>query len=88
MKNQQQPSLRKVCGPTGKTTIGLDIGDRFTHFCILDAEGWVIGEGRFRSTPDALKEQFKGVSRCRIALEVGTPFTLGKRHFRRPRHTR
>jgi transposase len=72
MKNQQQPGLREVCGSAGQTTIGLDIGDRFTHFCILDAEGSVVGEGRFRSTPDALKEQFEGVPMCRVVLEVGT----------------
>ncbi len=72
MKNQQQPSLRTICVAPGQATIGLDLGDKFTHFCILDAEGSVSAEGRFRSTPDALREQFEGVSRCRIALEVGT----------------
>ncbi|MGI9070982.1 MAG: IS110 family transposase [Bryobacteraceae bacterium] len=72
MKNPDQSSLRTVCVVAGQTTIGLDIGDKFTHFCILDTEGALIAEGRFRSTPDVVKEQFEGVPRCRIALEVGT----------------
>lgn len=72
LKNQQQTNLRSVCVTARQVTIGLDIGDRWTHFCILDTEGSAIAEGRFRSTPDALKEQFEGIPRCRIALEVGT----------------
>lgn len=72
MKNQQQTSPQSVCVAARQATIGLDIGDRWTHFCIVDREGSVIAEGRFRSTPDALKEQFEGIPRCRIALEVGT----------------
>ena len=72
MKKQYHSSVRSVCVVAGENTIGLDIGDKFTHFCILDAEGSVIAEGRFRSTPDGVKEQFEGVPRCRIALEVGT----------------
>lgn len=72
MKNLNHSSIRSVCVVAGQATIGLDIGDKFTHFCVLNAEGSVIAEGRFRSTPDAIKEQFEGVPRCRIALEVGT----------------
>ena len=31
-----------------KLTIGLDLGDRFSHYCVLDEAGEVIPERRFR----------------------------------------
>ena len=39
---------------TGTTlTIGIDLGDRFSHFCVLDGAGEILEEGRVRTTPDA-----------------------------------
>ena len=31
-------------------TIGLDVGDRNTHYCVLDAARKVVARGAFRST--------------------------------------
>lgn len=53
------------------TTIGIDLGDRFSHFCALDGEGSVVGEGRVATTPAAMELEFKSVSRKRIAIEAG-----------------
>lgn len=53
-------------------TIGLDVSDRFTHYCELDASTGVLAEGRFRTTPDALGQHFRGRERLRVVLEVGT----------------
>jgi len=36
------------------TTVGIDLGDRFSHFCALDADGTVIAEGRVATTPAAM----------------------------------
>jgi len=33
-----------------KVTVGLDLGDRYSQFCMLDADSGVIEEGRFRTT--------------------------------------
>ena len=55
-----------------KLTIGLDLGDRFTQRCALDARGQVRATERLRTTPAALERQFAGHPRCRIVLEVGT----------------
>lgn len=48
------------------------MGDRYAHVCVLDAEGEVVEEGRVSMKRAALRGRFAGMSRCRIAMEVGT----------------
>lgn len=52
-------------------TVGLDVGDRETHFCILDEAGEILEEGRFRSTRKGLEGRFGAMPRARVVLEVG-----------------
>jgi len=52
-------------------TVGLDVGDRETHFCVLDEAGEVLEEGRFRSTRTGLEGRFRTLPRARVVLEVG-----------------
>ena len=52
-------------------TIGIDLGDRFSHFCAVDADGAVVAEGRVATTPGAMELLFK-TSRKTIAIEAGT----------------
>src|SRR6266853_1577736 len=53
-------------------TIGLDLGDRFSHYCILNESGEVIGEHHLPTTPKGIDEVFSRIPRSRIALETGT----------------
>jgi transposase len=53
-------------------TIGLDLGDRFSHYCILNETGEVIGERNLPTTPNGIDEVFCRMPRSRIALETGT----------------
>src|ERR1700720_702559 len=55
-----------------KLTIGLDLGDRFSHYCILNGAGDVIGEHNLPTTPKGIEEVFARIPRSRIALETGT----------------
>src|SRR5712671_938359 len=55
-----------------KLTIGLDLGDRSSWYCVLDEAGSVVLEQRVSTSPKAMKEVFGGMPRCRIALETGT----------------
>lgn len=57
---------------SAKITIGLDLGDRYSRFCMLDADSAVIEEGRFRTTPTALRRVFADREPMRIVIEVGT----------------
>ena len=34
-----------------KLTIGLDLGDRFSHYCVLNGTGEIIREHRLPTTP-------------------------------------
>ena len=52
-------------------TIGLDLGDRSSCYCVLNAVGEVIQERRLPTTPQAMKQVFGRTPRSRIALETG-----------------
>jgi transposase len=54
-----------------KLTIGLDLGDRSSWYCMLDESGEVLLEQKLGTTPRAMKEVFGGMPRSRIALETG-----------------
>jgi len=54
-----------------KLTIGLDLGDRTSWYCVLDGAGEVLLEQKLATTPKAMKEVFGGMPRSRIALETG-----------------
>ena len=44
----------------GRLTIGLDLGDRWSWYCMLNEAGEVIGEQKVGTTPKAMKEGFGG----------------------------
>jgi transposase len=60
---------RKFSEP--KLTIGLDLGDRWSWYCVLDERGEVLLEQRVSTTPKAMNEVFGAMPRSRIALETG-----------------
>src|ERR1700750_1303093 len=53
-------------------TIGLDLGDRNSWYCVLDETGQIQLEQRVRTTAKALQEVFGAMPRSRVALEIGT----------------
>jgi len=53
-------------------TVGLDLGDRFSHYCMLNQDGEVVEEGRIQTTEAGFRDHFEDVSRMRIAMECGT----------------
>jgi hypothetical protein len=54
-----------------KLTIGLDLGDRSSWYCLLDEVGEVLLEQKVSTSPKAMREVFGSMPRCRIALETG-----------------
>lgn len=61
--------IEKVEGQ--KLTIGLDLGDRSSWYCVLNAGGEVVLERKLAATPRAMMEVFGGIPRSRMALETG-----------------
>jgi len=56
----------------GQLTIGLDLGDRFSSYCILDEVGKILREQKVPTTPEEMKQTFGRMVRSRIAMETGT----------------
>src|SRR6202161_1735715 len=54
-----------------KLTIGLDLGDRSSWYCVLDEAGEVLLEQKLATTPKGMREVFTAMPRSRIALETG-----------------
>jgi transposase len=71
-KNNTVATGRKQIFKQAKLTIGLDLGDRTSYYCILDEAGNVILEGNLPTTSNGIRQAFSRIPRCRIALETGT----------------
>src|SRR6267143_1151542 len=54
-----------------KLTIGFDLGDRSSWYCVLEEAGEVLLEQRLATTPKAMRDVFGSMPRSRIALETG-----------------
>jgi transposase len=72
----RKPSTKAVRGK-GKLqdqqlTIGLDLGDRSSFYCVLNGAGEVIVEERIATNLEAMKKAFSTMPRSRIALETDT----------------
>lgn len=68
MKTNQHSSRKTT---KEQVTIGIDIGDQWSHYCILSSAGEVMEEGRFRTNAEALAQHFEDMMRARIAIENG-----------------
>jgi transposase len=55
-----------------KLTIGVDLGDRWSFYCVLDEAGKIILEQKVSTTPEAIKQTFGKIPRSLIAIETGT----------------
>jgi transposase len=56
----------------GQLTIGVDLGDRSSAYCVLNEAGEIVFEHKLATTPEAMKQVFGSLPRCRIAMETGT----------------
>jgi hypothetical protein len=53
-------------------TIGLDLGDRSSNYCVLNGAGDILLEDKLPTTSQAMKQLFGRMLRSRIAMETGT----------------
>jgi len=68
------------------STVGLDLGDRSSRYCVLNEHGDVVMERSLATTTKGLDQAFGSVARCRIALEVGTHSPWVGRHLAKLGH--
>src|ERR1700746_517692 len=55
-----------------QVTIGLDLGDRSSNYCVLDATGDILLEDKVPTTSLDMKQLFGRMLRSRIAMETST----------------
>ena len=67
----QKKHIRQVAA-NQRLTVGLDLGDRTSRYCILDAAGEVVSESQLPMTQAGLSSLFGKMPASRVALEVGT----------------
>jgi len=73
----KQHSIRRSPGRARKaqpepTTIGMDLGDKSSCYCVLNSQGEVVQERKVATSRKGLAQAFGAIQRCRIAIEVGT----------------
>src|SRR5262245_56731797 len=72
---QKSSTMRRTANKIFKRrqlTIGMDLGDRWSFYCILEEAGEIILEQKLPTTPEAMKQTFERIPRSLIALETGT----------------
>src|SRR6478672_3773811 len=53
-------------------TVGMDLGDKTSRYCMLDENGEVLREASVGTTKEAITQVFATMQPCRVAIEVGT----------------
>ena len=64
---------RDAVGPNlDRLTVGVDLGDEWSNYCILGLGGETLAEGQFRTRREEIGEFFGGLAKSRVVFEVGT----------------
>ncbi|HTF64383.1 MAG TPA: hypothetical protein VK638_17000 [Edaphobacter sp.] len=65
-------------GAEGPLTIGLDLGDKTSRYCVLEGQGEVKQESRVVTSKKEMAETFGARRRSRIALGGRDALTVGE----------
>jgi transposase len=80
-QGERRPAMKKISTVAmegiqickeNQLTIGLDLGDLISHYCIIDEAGELILESKLPTTPKGIEEVFGRIPRSRVAFETGT----------------
>ena len=76
---EQKPTQEKEGRPKGapapnrdRLTVGVDLGDQWSNYCILGLEGETLAEGQLRTTREDVAAFFGALAAARVVMEVGT----------------
>jgi transposase len=67
-------------------TAGLDLGDRVSRVCEIDAAGKIVKTAAVATTPGAIERYFGGRPRCRVVLEASTHSPWVSRQLKELQH--
>src|ERR1700739_1846196 len=87
MRGREEPAMKKrsKMPEQRRETIGIDLGDKVSRYCIVDSDGEVVEEGSFRNQVSSIEKHFSGEPR-RIALEAGAQSAWISRELKRLGH--
>jgi transposase len=71
MKTNLQEKRGKFEGSSEKT-VGVDLGDRWSRYCVVGASGVIVDEDRVRTTREAFEKQFGAMESTHVVIEAGT----------------
>ena len=73
MKSERQFTVGGTsAGQSTQQTIGMDLGDRWSRYCVVDQSGDVVEEERVRTSREGLEQRFGKMPATRIVVEAGT----------------
>lgn len=75
MKQDQKISAKTNPEPNNaqspvSSAIGIDLGDRWSRYCVVNSAGEVVTEDRVRTTPEGMERLFKEKPTTRIVVEA------------------
>jgi transposase len=71
--NSREARQRAELSPNlDRLTVGVDLGDQWSHYCILGLKGETLSEGQLRTTQADVAEFFQAITPARVVIEVGT----------------
>jgi transposase len=65
-------TIQKTAVREAVAAVGIDLGDRWSHWCSLSSTGEVIDRGRVKTSAEALSELSAGWAGIPVAIENGT----------------
>ena len=71
VQKSQKPRLKTKRAQEG-ITIGMDLGDKTSRYCMLSNEGEILRKEQVTTSKAGLAGAFGSLRRARIAIEVGT----------------
>ena len=68
----KRPKASKTATRATNVTVGMDLGDKTSRYCMLDENGEVWREDSVGTAKKAMTQVFATMKPCRVAIEVGT----------------
>jgi len=68
----QDEERSAACPNLNGLTVGVDLGDQWSNYCILGLSGETLAEGQLGTRREEVTEFFQGLAISRVVVEVGT----------------
>ena len=72
MKTTKSKAMKNTGKGAVIAAVGMDLGDRYSHWCALSADGEIVERGRVKTTAEAILEQAASWVGIPVAIENGT----------------